>query len=151
MNNTFQLEFLGCQYNNLLTSLYIKNGANESVNANHSNNINYVCADIFQIGAIQSRVGINCVVSSNCNLANQDFEFSDYFKIYPNPAKNILNIETKNDLTISSLSIYNTLGQLVQVITSPNKTIDISELKTGNYFIKIVSDKGTSNSKFLKE
>lgn len=84
-------------------------------------------------------------------LATQDFEFSKYFSIYPNPAKNILNLETKSGATISSLSIYNTLGQLVQVITSPNKTIDVSELKSGNYFIKTVSDKGTSNSKFLKE
>ncbi len=85
------------------------------------------------------------------SLANQDFEFTKYFNLYPNPAKNSLNIETKNDLTISSLSIYNTLGQLVQVITSPTKTIDISELKTGSYFIKIVSDKGTSITKFVKE
>ncbi len=84
-------------------------------------------------------------------LATQDFEFSKYFSIYPNPAKNILNLETKSGATISSLSIYNSLGQLVQVITSPNKTIDVSELKSGNYFIKTVSDKGTSNSKFLKE
>ncbi len=85
------------------------------------------------------------------SLATQDFEFIKYFNLYPNPAKNILNIETKNDIVISSLSIYNTLGQLVQVITSPNKTIDVSELKTGNYFVKIVSDKGTSSSKFVKE
>ena len=85
------------------------------------------------------------------SLVNQDFEFTKYFNLYPNPAKNSLNIKTKNDLTISSLSIYNTLGQLVQVITSPTKTIDISELKTGSYFIKIVSDKRISGTKFIKE
>ncbi len=85
------------------------------------------------------------------SLANNDFDFSKYFNIYPNPAKNILNFETKSDLVISSLSIYNTLGQLVQIITSPNKTIDVSGLKSGNYFIKIISDKGTNTTKIIKE
>ncbi|WP_366869723.1 T9SS type A sorting domain-containing protein, partial [Flavobacterium sp.] len=30
------------------------------------------------------------------------------------------------------------------------KTIDVSSLKTGNYFLKINSDKGTSSVKFVK-
>ncbi|MBC7641695.1 MAG: T9SS type A sorting domain-containing protein [Flavobacterium sp.] len=84
-------------------------------------------------------------------LATQDFEFATYFSLYPNPVKNSLNITAKNDVVISSMSIYNTLGQLVQVITNPTNIIDVSELKTGNYFVKIVSDKGTSGSKFIKE
>jgi uncharacterized repeat protein (TIGR01451 family) len=84
-------------------------------------------------------------------LAVNDFEFSSYFSLYPNPAKNILNLETKKNIKISSLSIYNVLGQLVQVITSPNKTIDVSELKSGNYLVKIVTDNGSSSVKFLKE
>ncbi len=84
-------------------------------------------------------------------LANQDFEFSNYFSIYPNPVKNVLNINNKSNIDVSSISIYNTLGQLVQVNTKPSQTIDVSELKSGNYLVKIVSDKGTSNTKFIKE
>ncbi|MCZ8196724.1 MAG: T9SS type A sorting domain-containing protein [Flavobacterium sp.] len=85
-------------------------------------------------------------------LANQDFKFENYILINPNPAKETLNINAQN-IEVSSISIFNTLGQLVQV--KPNaketKTIDVSELKSGNYFIKVVSDKGTSSSKFIKE
>jgi Leucine-rich repeat (LRR) protein len=84
-------------------------------------------------------------------LATQDFEFSKYFSLYPNPAKDILNIEVKNDIEISSISVYNMLGQLVLVNTSSEKTIDVSALKTGNYFVKISTDKGTANSRFVKE
>lgn len=43
------------------------------------------------------------------------------------------------------------LGQLVQVNTNPNETIDVSALKTGTYFIRFVSDKGTASAKFIKE
>jgi uncharacterized repeat protein (TIGR01451 family) len=85
-------------------------------------------------------------------LANQDFIFANYISINPNPAKETLTINAKN-IEVSSISIYNTLGQLVQVIPNAKetKTIDVSELKSGNYFIKVVSDKGASSSKFIKE
>jgi len=83
-------------------------------------------------------------------LETKDFEFSDYFSLYPNPANQILNIESKKRNKISSVSIYNTLGQLVLVVTDVNQSIDVSGLKSGNYFIKVNSDKGNSNIKFIK-
>ncbi|WP_162128232.1 DUF7619 domain-containing protein [Flavobacterium phycosphaerae] len=84
-------------------------------------------------------------------LSNADFEFSSVFNLSPVPAKNNLIITTKQNVTISSVNIYNTLGQLVQVNTKPTGTLDVSGLKTGSYFIKIISDKGTASSKFIKE
>ncbi|MCL9805388.1 T9SS type A sorting domain-containing protein [Flavobacterium amniphilum] len=86
-------------------------------------------------------------------LNNQDFEFANYFKLYPNPVHNVLNMDAKETIEISSVNIYNTLGQLVVVIPNAKdvKTIDVSNLPSGNYFIKINSDKGTSNTKFIKQ
>ncbi len=84
-------------------------------------------------------------------LGKQDFEFNSVFTLSPVPAKNNLTITTKQDVIMSSLNIYNTLGQLIQVITNPSPTIDVSSLTTGSYFIKIISDKGTAISKFIKE
>jgi Secretion system C-terminal sorting domain/Beta-propeller repeat len=78
--------------------------------------------------------------------------FSDAnFTITPNPVKDILNINTKGNIQVSSISVYNTLGQLVLVNSNQNKVIDVSSLTTGNYFIKIVSSEGISNGKFIKE
>jgi hypothetical protein len=62
-----------------------------------------------------------------------------------------LTITAKQDVVISSLSIYNTLGQLVQVSTNPNETIDVSGLQSGSYFVRVTSDKGSATGKFLKE
>ena len=84
-------------------------------------------------------------------LNTQYYDFSNLFSLSPVPAKNVLTITTKQAIEINSISIYNTLGQLVQVITNPNETIDVSGLKTGSYFIKIVSEKGTAIGKFVKE
>ncbi|WP_309641710.1 T9SS type A sorting domain-containing protein [Flavobacterium sp.] len=85
-------------------------------------------------------------------LAAQDFEFTDYFKMYPNPASTILNIESKKEIRITSIAVYNILGQLLIAVPNAQEVsaIDVSNLKTGNYFIKINSDKGTTNTKFIK-
>ncbi|QBZ98071.1 DUF7619 domain-containing protein [Flavobacterium sangjuense] len=94
----------------------------------------------------------NTFTSTIQALGDQDFEFSDYVSLYPNPVHGILNIQTKNDIQISSVNIYNTLGQLVLVLPEVRDAgIDVSDLVTGTYFIKINSDKGTASTKFIKD
>lgn len=78
--------------------------------------------------------------------------FSDYFGLYPNPTQEILHIKAKNDVAIENIAIYNLLGQSVintKVILDDTE-IDVSGLTSGTYIIKIFSDKGIYNSKFLK-
>ncbi|UPT72240.1 MAG: T9SS type A sorting domain-containing protein [Flavobacterium sp. JAD_PAG50586_2] len=84
-------------------------------------------------------------------LSTSDFDFRSVFSLSPVPAKDNLTITAKQNVVISSVTIYNSLGQLVQINTNPSETIDVSGLKTGSYFIKIISDKGTASSKFVKE
>lgn len=95
----------------------------------------------------------NTATTTIAALNNQDFEFSNYFTLYPNPVHDVLHIDGKEAIAISSVSIYNALGQLVVVIPNAQntKTIDVSNLTTGHYFIKVNSDKGTSNTKFIKQ
>lgn len=85
------------------------------------------------------------------NLTITDFNFNDFVVLYPNPTDSILNFKIKNNIDISSINIYNSLGQLVLVTTNPKESINVSTLKTGMYFVKIVSNLGESNSQFLKE
>lgn len=93
----------------------------------------------------------NTAISTFQILANNSFVFGNYFTLSPVPVSNVLTINAKQDLQIKSVSIYNTLGQLVFVTISPSYVVDVAALKTGTYFIKIESDKGTANSKFIKE
>jgi uncharacterized repeat protein (TIGR01451 family) len=84
-------------------------------------------------------------------LSVDSFEFSDVYALSPVPTMNTLTITTKQDVIMSSVGIYNTIGQLVLSVKDPNEVIDVSGLKTGVYFIKITSDKGTLSSRFIKE
>jgi hypothetical protein len=56
--------------------------------------------------------------------------------IYPNPAKDKINIVGKN---IKKVEIVNLNGQIVKsrTINSENYIIDVSDLSKGLYFIKI--------------
>jgi hypothetical protein len=93
----------------------------------------------------------NTATSTFSVLQNDTFEFDNYFTIYPNPVDEVLNLNTKQDTEVYSLTIYNLLGQQVQTTTNPTNTVDVSSLKTGNYIVKVVTDKGVSSSKFVKE
>jgi Leucine-rich repeat (LRR) protein len=94
----------------------------------------------------------NKATSTFKTLGTSDFEFSNYFNVYPNPANEVLNIAATNTIEVKSISIYNILGQLV--IAAPNaqtlSKVDVSRLTTGNYFIKMNTDKGSSSVKFIK-
>ena len=85
-------------------------------------------------------------------LGKKDFEFASEFALYPNPTNDFLNIQSKSDAKIQSINIYNTLGQLVLAITNAETVskMDVSDLASGNYFLKVISDKGNSNVKFIK-
>lgn len=93
----------------------------------------------------------NTATTTIAALANPTFAFSDYFTLSPVPTKGTLSISSKQDSTIKSVSIYNTLGQLMLVTSNPSKTIDVSDLTSGSYFIKVITDKGSSSETFIKE
>lgn len=94
----------------------------------------------------------NTATTTITALSSQDFTFNDYFSVYPNPVENNLNISKKEEIEISSITIYNMLGQIVVAIPNAKnvENVDVSSLKSGNYFVKINTDKGNSNTKFIK-
>ncbi len=93
----------------------------------------------------------NTATTTIATLGTSDFEFNSMFTISPVPTKSVLNISKKQNLVVTSVSIYTMLGQLVQVDTNPDEIINVFRLTTGTYFIKIRTDKGTAVSKFMKE
>ncbi|RYD99279.1 MAG: T9SS type A sorting domain-containing protein [Sphingobacteriales bacterium] len=75
-------------------------------------------------------------------------------KIYPNPANSVLNVALESENTyINKLSIFNMIGQQVTTIIPENKntkqqSVQLNNLASGAYLIKIETDKGTVNRKF---
>ena len=79
---------------------------------------------------------VSFYISKSSTLGTNNVELST-IKVYPNPAKENLMVST--DKTISKLEIYNLLGQKVNHIINQN-TIEVSQLKSGMYLLKITID-----------
>ncbi|MFH0865822.1 MAG: glycosyl hydrolase family 8 [Bacteroidota bacterium] len=70
--------------------------------------------------------------------------------IFPNPAKNFIQIKASGK---SEIEILNIEGQIIKSISADESitTIDISELVSGMYFVKVKSEDGIAVKKFVKE
>ena len=96
-------------------------------------------------------IATNTATSTYQALNNVDFDFGNYFTLSPVPAKDFINITNNQQVAIKSISVYNMLGQLVQTFINPSNTIDVSNLKSGSYVLKMTTENGVLSSKFLKE
>ncbi len=87
---------------------------------------------------------------SGLGTDSRDFESSVF--IYPNPTTTNLNFELKDNVEISSVSINDISGKLIfQTENTVNKSIDVSNLSAGVYFVSFNSGKNTSVKKFIKK
>jgi putative intracellular protease/amidase len=76
--------------------------------------------------------------------------YSDKIKVYPNPTNGNLSISLAEDISIKNISIVDVLGKTVysnNVNITPTFTIDLSQLKSGVYFI----DFETNSTHFQKK
>ena len=77
--------------------------------------------------------------------------------IYPNPVSDILNINDRSGGKITSVKVYNMVGSEVsrlkniEIKDQSNIQINVRNLQTGMYILKIESSKGTVSKKFLKK
>jgi len=70
-------------------------------------------------------------------------------KIFPNPVSTSFRTNTKQ--TITNITIYNTVGEIVKTFGSKLLDYQISELKPGIYFAKITSNNSIAIKQLLKK
>ena len=70
--------------------------------------------------------------------------------IYPNPTSGILHIESGTN--IGRLHLYNAFGQKIKsrLVNGAKGSLDLSDLATGTYFIRVETDKGVVVKKVIK-
>ena len=74
-----------------------------------------------------------------------------FFKIFPNPAQNVISIHSLLD-EILKIIIYDLNGREIMKTTleGMEKSLDISKIQEGVYFMKIAGSNGTETIKFIK-
>ena len=98
------------------------------------------------------------------NGTNDQFKISAYdaslttdsnensnFNYYPNPVKNILNLNNNQEIT--QISIFNFLGQevLTKSLNATNANLDLSNLVKGVYLVKVLANQQIKTFRVIKE
>lgn len=92
----------------------------------------------------------------NCELNTEDFILGNSINIYPNPASSRLMVDFGNiQNTPNKIEILNSLGQVITTVNTKNIStatpleIDVNNLTTGIYFVKINADNASITKKLL--
>lgn len=93
------------------------------------------------------------VVVEGASLAVNSFN-NGVFSVYPNPAKNVVNIQLKENLSmnLTSAAVYDLTGKVVLTTTDFNQPINVEKLASGTYILSLTdSDNRNYGQKFIKE
>ena len=86
------------------------------------------------------------------SIIETEFDKNINLQVYPNPTATEINLDIPNNETIESIKIYNQNGQLIKQINKPDKTnLNVSDLHTGMYFIRIDTNTNRYFSKMIKK
>ncbi|AZA76065.1 T9SS C-terminal target domain-containing protein [Chryseobacterium sp. G0186] len=84
----------------------------------------------------------------NAVLSTSEIVKKERFVIFPNPAKNILNIAS--ELEVHSLEVYDNLGRLIRKVSN-QKSVKVDDFAKGTYYLKIQTRNQVYYEKFIKE
>ena len=103
------------------------------------------------------------VKTDSCGCVNEDCQCggsavqqnitNNSIEVYPNPVNDILYFNLPENTRDIKVQVYDNLGRLIitNELLGWEKSIDVSRLKQGNYFVRITSDSERWSVWFLKE
>ncbi len=110
-----------------------------------------------QLGSYAVEVTKNgCLARSTCFdvtvLGTKDFELQNSFKLYPNPVKDFITIET-NSSDNAILNVFDINGQIIlsKELKATSTKLNISNLPTGVYMFQISNEAGIVTKKVIKD
>ena len=148
-----KLTSLDCRNNNL-ESLNLDNGKTLFFNLlKASGNSNLTCIQVDDLGSVRTSTwdyDASVSFSTDCQyaLSVNDFLLDAKITIYPNPANQLVSIESKK--TIDVLKIYTISGALIKTVLNPAE-INVSNLSKGTYFFALqIGDEQLTKKILLK-
>ena len=91
------------------------------------------------------------LVSDETSITEENISFD----IYPNPVNDRLYIETQTLTQTLTIEIYDVYGRIQKLRNSETQklrnSIDVSNLKSGVYFVKVVTENGEAVQRFIKK
>lgn len=99
------------------------------------------------IGFPDEHIILNLIGDSFLNT--NTFDLSK-ISVFPNPAQDVLNLELPSNIELNSATLYDLTGRDTGVNIN-NKTMNISDLSSGVYLLKVETNGGTLSRKIIKK
>lgn len=118
----------------------------------HNYNVNISATSVYTNVSVDQVVPLEDIElplaeqTTNANTAHGSLSAS----IYPNPTTGLVNVELEAIDEVVDLRIFNTLGQMVDVIRMDpsyglNQTVNLEGMPTGTYFFHLIGEKGSKS------
>ena len=91
---------------------------------------------------VTTLVGINSYLESNVTL-------------YPNPAKEFVDVRIDGDVNVTGMEVYDVYGKLIRTVVGANNDsplrINVSDFSAGMYFVRVTTEQGMVTKRFVKK
>ena len=122
----------------------------------------------YTINGLQPETSYQIQVQANCGDGNLsewssavtgtttvgiDSWLANSVSLYPNPAKEYVDIRVDGDLNVKTMEVFDVYGKLINtVIVTENPTrINVSGLANGMYFVRVTTEEGMVTKTFVKK
>ncbi|WP_139957642.1 T9SS type A sorting domain-containing protein [Flavicella sediminum] len=141
--------------NNRLVYVNLNNGVNESLlNLDVTGNSELSCIQVDNVANASSNINWKKDVAASYNTNCQKGPLSvtnllkEHLQIYPNPVSQNFTIKLTAGLVFEKAEVYSLVG--AKVASSELETVDVGQLPSGIYIVKIKTDQGLIVSKISK-
>ncbi|MDC9722072.1 MAG: T9SS type A sorting domain-containing protein [Urechidicola sp.] len=159
LSNNPVLTNINCN-NNQMVTLDIRNGNNPIITNqffNITSNPNLACVFVDDV-SFSSATWFNIDPTSTfvetqgeCDALGVDDELlKDNLSIYPNPARGEVTIMASNGIEVSKIEVYDVLGKKIKEMNYSSSPIDVSQLKSGVYYMSIIVNDNRVIKKLIK-
>ncbi|MBR4535496.1 MAG: fibronectin type III domain-containing protein [Bacteroidales bacterium] len=104
-----------------------------------------VCAADNQSDFVSTTFTTTGVGIDNLTLANS-------ISLMPNPADNYIDLNVNSNVNVKEAVVYNAFGQMIQKVelTDNHARIDLSDMASGMYFVRVNGEGVSATKKFIK-
>ncbi len=116
-----------------------------TANSTYDVRVKAVCAADNQSDFVSTTFTTTGVGIDNISMANS-------ISLMPNPADNYIELNVNSNVEVKEAVVFNAFGQMIQTVqlTENHARIDLSNMATGMYFVRVNGEGVTATKKFIK-
>jgi hypothetical protein len=143
------VDFGGIWYNP--SNQAMSNNLDTSGNIGGQFNYDYVVTNPF---CPNDTSNVIVVVDASCDYTASIDELANAWNVYPNPSKDVLNVNVSNEIKVTAIQVLDQNGRILlsqSANTNGLNELNVESLATGIYTLRLLNDTQSLNKRFIKQ